>query len=135
MRASHYMVFLYAAMIGVPMLMLIYSILTFAGISAPALYLRILISAGLIIYCISAAIEVYSHKRASTAKGVLPVSKGEEHLDSGTGRGREVKFKIARFDPKDGKMKEYTYAVKADRFTTVLDALLRIKSKQDAPLP
>ena len=134
MRASRYMIFLYAAMIGVPLLLLIYSILTFAGISAEIVYLRILIAAGLIIYCISAAIEVYSHRRAAAAKGVFPVSKGEEHLDSGRSKGREVKFKVARFDPKDGKMKEYIYAVKADRFTTVLDALLKIKSKQDATL-
>lgn len=46
----------------------------------------------------------------------------------------EVEVRVRRFDPETKRFKEVSYKVAADRFTTVLGALISIKEKQDPTL-
>ncbi len=50
------------------------------------------------------------------------------------GKTRTIELKVKRFAPGAGAFREAGYAVEADRFTTVLDALLSVKERQDPTL-
>jgi succinate dehydrogenase / fumarate reductase iron-sulfur subunit len=47
---------------------------------------------------------------------------------------RTVEFTVRRFDPRTGRFRVSGYTIEVDRFTTVLDALIRLKEEQDPTL-
>ncbi|AFZ70716.1 succinate dehydrogenase and fumarate reductase iron-sulfur protein [Caldisphaera lagunensis DSM 15908] len=46
-------------------------------------------------------------------------------------KNRTVKLKIKRYLPDKGEIKEFSYEVKVNKYTTVLDALINVKETQD----
>ncbi|MEM0097195.1 MAG: succinate dehydrogenase iron-sulfur subunit [Conexivisphaerales archaeon] len=46
----------------------------------------------------------------------------------------EIKLNVKRYLPETGEMKESQYVVKANKYTTVLDALINVKEAQDSTL-
>ncbi len=133
MRASRYMIFLYIAMIGTPILFILR---LFAAAYYPVytFMLTVLIGLGLLIFGALGFVEVFVHKGNSNA---LKVVQGGSHMgkEGALKKGaRYVTFRIRRFNSQEKALKEESYRHSADKFTTVLDSLICIKSTQDQTL-
>lgn len=50
------------------------------------------------------------------------------------GANRDVRLNITRYLPETQEMKQYQYTVRANKYTTVLDALISVKEAQDSTL-
>ncbi|MGC8661821.1 MAG: succinate dehydrogenase/fumarate reductase iron-sulfur subunit [Nitrososphaeria archaeon] len=50
------------------------------------------------------------------------------------GASRDIKLNITRYMPENQEMKQIQYVVKANKYTTVLDALIKVKETQDSTL-
>ncbi|MCL5419548.1 MAG: hypothetical protein M1354_01560, partial [Candidatus Marsarchaeota archaeon] len=67
MRYSRYMIFLYAAMLGVPLLLYIRIVSSIYGLAFLSSVLLAVAGAGLVIFGIIGFDEVYAHKGSSAA--------------------------------------------------------------------
>lgn len=138
MKESIKMLPMYASMFGVPILMVL-AVLSYA--LYPIVFTAVLIpliAIGLLFFGLIGAREVYLHKY--TLKGTeIPYNinrTGEAARaikDEPNGKKKLV-IVIKRFDVSLRKMVVNKYEVGIDRFTTVLDILLHIKSKTDNTL-
>ncbi len=135
MRASRYMILLYASMLAVPLLFLILAIAEIAANTVLADVSEILAAAGLVVYGIVGFIEVFG-RRAEHANslGSIAGRKAADIRKAGSDGGRKVRLEIGRFISDKKALENDTYEVSANRFTTVLDALLSVKEKQDNTL-
>ncbi|MCL4379460.1 MAG: succinate dehydrogenase iron-sulfur subunit [Candidatus Marsarchaeota archaeon] len=129
---------MYVAMIGVPVLMVLSAIAYFVYPPATTV-LFYLITLGLLAFGISGMREVYLARREP--KGIpvkLAKKEAEDYAQSEkkelSGRDKEIKLEIARFNPSTTAIGLYTYTVSANRFTTVLELLQGVKEKTDSTL-
>lgn len=135
MRASRYMLFLYAAMIGIPVLLYLRMISLGYGMIVVSNALLALTAIALIVFGVLGYVEIYPHRKLSPMPLGIPAhyapARTEKQKDSG---GRSITFRVMRFDSGSGRMKEREYRTRADRLTTVLGALLNIKETEDPTL-
>ncbi len=135
MRASRYMLFLYAAMIGTPVLLYIRIFSLAGGMLLLSTILLALAAIGLVVFGILGYMEIYSGRRPEKMPLDIPVHYAPaRHERRFEGEGRSVTLRVARFDTESRMMKEKEYGVRADRLTTVLGALLAIKENDDPTL-
>lgn len=130
---------LYVPMVGVPILLFAYMIslvLSLDWASTPLLYLSMI---GLLVFGISGLRDVYIAgwhgnaivlKTAYAEKTTVPIG-GPLLEKPGV---KFVRFNVKRFNPGTQMLDEHVYDVETDRFTTVLDGLLRVKSTKDPTL-
>ena len=138
-RDSRFMIFLYAAMVLVPLLLFLSMASMAFGSASTTPWLTGLLGIWLIIFGVVGSIEIYSHGMTSSER--RPVMQGETRhhgLESERGNrprgGIRVNVRINRFNPQTKRFDEDTYEVYEDRLTTVLDVLLKIKSAHDNSL-
>lgn len=137
MKASRYIIFLYAAMLGVPLLFVLNLAATASGYFTVSRIIEALIAVGLLVYCTLGYMEIYGSRFEkpaavatlrldSSARGAQPERTGE--------RERQVEISLKRFSPSSKALEAERYKVNANKFTTVLDGLIAIKSEQDSSL-
>ena len=127
MGASKYFVFFYAAMGLLPILTvsMLISILFYSAFYKIFLFF---IALDLIVFSLLGCIEVLFRNNNFRVKKLKKNKiKYEYKLDS----ENKVEMIISRFKPDKKQLQDKSYAVKVNRFTTVLDALLDIKHKED----
>ncbi len=135
MRASRYFVLFYVAMAALPLLLLALTIsyaFAFVSYLTPIL---LLLSLDLLVFGLLGLTEVLAGKKSPQSVRMGEVSKTvrlQENPDNA--KKESVTVAIERFDPRLKEMQTQKYKVPVDRSTTVLDALISIKSKQDNAL-
>jgi succinate dehydrogenase / fumarate reductase iron-sulfur subunit len=139
MRASRIIIFFYAAMIGVPLMLIARLVSDNLHYFALSYILTVLIALGLIIYSSIGFIEIYVHKTdplhaMSLQKNYDDKVENIEVESYPEKAARMVDVKIRRFNNETKQMDEKSYSVSADKNSTVLDALLNVKSHQDQTL-
>ncbi len=135
MKTSDYMVMFYASMIAVPFLFVVETLLLASGYIKFTDIIEILTAVGLAAYCVIGFKEVYSHKKRKVNRLSDETSIPSKEIKIKHNRGEKVlEVIIKRFDLEGRRLEAHTYKVKGNRFTTVLDALLSIKSEQDSSL-
>ncbi len=137
MRASRFMILLYASLVGVPILLYLRIISTFYGMYLVSTVLLALASLGLIVFGVIGFAEVYIHKRHVAEEVAMPLRMqiGRQVQErTGGGGTKMIDIVVNRFDNENKAMRNEVYKVEADKNTTVLSALLDIRSKQDPTL-
>ena len=136
MRASRYEIFMYASIAAVPALIFLIFLSTYAGASAVASALSYLLIIAMAVFFVTGAKEVFVHARYQ--EGARPILQGERRVYPHMGRpirGAEVvSLNVRRFNSETNKFDEASYKVNATKHTTVLGALLDIKSYSDNTL-
>lgn len=135
MKASRYIVLLYATMVLVPFLLFITMLATAFADSALVRLLEALIAVGLFVYGIMGIVELFAYKSAPEKN--LQVVSGNEVVSIQIPKQkneRRIRMQVKRFDKDNKEFREVSYVVNANRFTTVLDGLISIKSEQDSSL-
>ena len=137
-RDSRFMVFLYAGMVLVPLFLFLYLITAVEHLPYETLMLG-LAAVWMIIFGIVGSVEIYAHGREPEER--MPLIEGQKvsmGLDSERGNrpkgAEQVNVKIKRFNPETKRFDEYNYKVYEDKLATVLDTLLKIKSRHDNTL-
>ncbi len=129
---------LYAAMIGVPVLMMAELLSSLFYPPASAILVPLIII-GLFVFGFSAMREVYPKHAISIGtpyyfNGITKTTVEKKEPSVMKKNAKEVKLKLVRFNPSSKRMEANIYTIAVDRFTTVLDALLHIKEKEDSTL-
>ncbi len=135
MRALRYMILLYASMLAVPLLFLMLAIAEIAGNAALAGILEILAAVGLMVYGVVGFAEAFGGRNAHA--NWLGSIAGKENGRAGKPADKgvvAVRLEIGRFVSEKRALEKDTYKVSANRFTTVLDALLSVKEEKDNTL-
>ncbi len=131
------MVTVYAPMIGVPVLLYLYTIARLTHADAVSGVLLALIMLGLAIFGIMGLWDVFLKPRKPGNFIELKQGLNEEHkheTPAGGEKSRLVELVIRRFNPATGSMDRHTFRTGVHHFSTVLDALIDIKHKQDSTL-
>ncbi len=136
MRTSFLVAPMYVAMIGVPVLMVIYVI---SYVFAPLIgyYLLLpLIALGLLIFGITGFFEVYAKvpDRQPKPANITDSDSSFEDVNLGEKHQTQISLTVTRFNVGTKKLEKQTYKSSASKFTTVLDMLLHAKSKGDQTL-
>lgn len=135
MKASRYMLSLYAAMILVPLFLALDVFATALSSPAGIRILEILIAVGLLVYAGMGYLEVFVNKKGSAKSLNRPVEVGPHgRMPEKKAGGQDIEVELRRFNMEKKRLELTPYKVNANRFTTVLDALLSIKSGQDSSL-
>ncbi len=137
MRASRFMVLLYASLIGVPILLYLRLISTLYGAYLVSDILLALSAVGLIIFGAIGFMEVYVHKAHKIADVSMQTNEpamSASHAEMARRGTKIVNISVSRFDNESKSMRREAYRVEADKNTTVLGALLSIKSEKDPTL-
>ena len=130
MKESLRMAPMYAAMIGVPALMFL-ALLSYLFYPITAkLVLLPLITIGLLAFGILGAREVYLRKPKPDIKSAGIEFVGGMHES----RQNQITLNVKRFNPSNGNFEVRPYKINANRFTTVLEALIAVKEKEDGTL-
>ncbi len=125
MKTSDYMKLFYAAMIAVPLLFVIETVSIYLGYFGASAVIEVLTAVGLVIYCTVGFAEVYSHRNGKTNVLLHGITVHEIEIRQKKGKGEQrVGIDLKRFSMENKRLESYAYAVKANRFTTVLDALI-----------
>ena len=132
MRASRYTIFMYGAIIGVPVLMM----LTVIGLLENNHYaytvLPVLLGVAASVFAVTGFFETFAHGRYEGSANRL--EDGIESVNKVAPRntgGKIVTFVLKRFNNSTKALDSATYKVRATERTTVLGALLEIKDYQD----
>ncbi len=128
MRASRYIIFMYVAMVGAPFFMFIYAIAYFYNQSYLLFPLQVIMAILLSVYGILGINEVYISRSNKHHDKDFEVINGKE-ISTLQSSDKETTIHITRFDTQKSSFVKDTYSISSNRFTTVLDALLDIKSK------
>ncbi len=137
MRGHSLMIFEYAAMVGIPVLLALTAVAYLVSLTAAYLPLAIVLMLALFTYGITSFIEIYAHRQPGTNRIALRTSVVEGFIGETEVREKGMRmltFKVKRFDRGDRVLKEYTYNVAVDKFMSVLDGLLGIKDRIDPSL-
>lgn len=131
------MVTVYAPMLGVPLLLYIYMILNLFHTGIAARIVLSLIMLGLIIFGVMSFRDVFIEREKPP--NFIDLKDGTSvrsaFRDSAAPEGtRLVEFDVRRFNPETRALDRVTFSTRVHRFSTVLDALLDIKEKQDNTL-
>lgn len=130
MRESLRMAPMYAAMIGVPILMLLTVLSYIFYPIAAKLVLLPLITIGLLVFGLLGTREVYLKKSKPDIKSASTEVLGGIHES----KQNQIALNVKRFNPSNGKFEIHPYKIIASRFTTVLEALIAIKESDDNTL-
>lgn len=138
-RDSRFMVLLYAAMVLVPLLLFLDFLSAFFDSGTASPWLMGATAAWLIIFGAVGSVEIYAHGRLPEERmPVIPGAAVNQGFGAEKGErkpgNRRISAIIRRFNPETGKFDEHTYDIYEDRFATVLDALLKVKSVHDNSL-
>ena len=139
MKESIKMAPMYIAMFGIPVLMFLSLLSYIAYPDAVRLLLLPLIVIGLLSFGILAAREVYGQKYVLQGIPIGGNAYEGEVVDKGRLKdaerhAKQLVINIKRFNTGKGRIGTDSYMIDADRFTTVLEALLHIKTKKDNTL-
>ncbi len=132
MRASRYTIFMYGAIIGVPLLMM----LTVVGLleNNPYAYtvLPALLGVAASVFAVTGFFETFAHRRYEGSANRLEdgIESSSKVAPRNTG-GKIITFVLKRFNNSTKALDSATYKVRATERTTVLGALLEIKDYQD----
>ncbi len=133
MRESRRAIFMYLGILGVPLIIFLMSIYSQTPLLTTLSYVLLV---GLAMFAITGLREVYIHPRYGSSG--QPIIKGESHdhkAFSKAAPGTEtVKIKVMRFNNDTNKFDESAFDFHATKRTTVLGALLDIKSYGDNSL-
>jgi succinate dehydrogenase / fumarate reductase iron-sulfur subunit len=137
MKASKYIVLLYGAMIGVPLLLFV-NFLVFALDASnftAIVILEALIVIGLVVYGIMGIIEAYGYSfPKASSLGKMMRHRTEKLATKMEKGGEKIEINLKRFNPERKALDQKSYEVEANRFTTVLDALISVKQNHDNSL-
>lgn len=135
MRASRYTIFVYAGIIGVPVVMLV----MVAGFALGSPYaftlIPMLLALALIVFGVSGIADIYLHP--AYPGSMKRISNGAETENKARPRDRNgvpVAISIKRFNNETKQFDTTTYEAYANDRTTVLGAMLDIKDYQDNTL-
>ncbi len=135
MRSSKYSIFTYASMIGVPALLMLILIAMISGYEMYINLFAYVLVIALLVFSTTGLIDVFLHKKYD---GSMKKAHIESEIKSNTEpmlkKGSEVDIIVKRFNGSSHNFDKVTYKFFANKFTTVLDALLGIKSHQDSTL-
>jgi len=140
MRRSWLSIFtVYVPMIGVPVLLLLYVIFRELRVHVAEDAFIYLSAIGLLVFGIVSFRDVFIER--SKPSSFLKLEESGERKEHARGLelahtagSRVVSVNVRRFNPATRMIEDNIYRVRADRFTSVLDALLDIKRKQDPTL-
>lgn len=131
MRRSWISIFtVYAPMLGVPVLLYLYLIFSAVRIHIAALVVLYLSMAGLIIFGIMSARDVFIERIKFHGSAIPGLKRGK---GASPAEGKLL-LSVKRFDPAQNAFVTDEFSVKVDRYSSVLDALLSIKHNQDSTL-
>lgn len=136
MKASGYIILLYVTMLGVPLL-LFANLLVFSYIPKVSLivFLEVLIAECLVIYGTLGIVEAFGYTFPKPRGLGALIDHGLKRLPAKRIRGGErITIGLKRFSPEKQALGLTSYQVEANRFTTVLDALLSVKHVHDNSL-
>ncbi len=135
MRASRYEIAMYGSMVGVPLLM--FMIMLAMYLSSPYAYtlLPALLIVALGAFAVTGAKEIYLHSAYPGSRNRM-VKGIEEHSSAHprSTKGEPVTIAIKRFNAQSREFDRISYRYYATKLTTVLGALIDIKSYQDNTL-
>ncbi len=135
MDAHQIMVFEYAAMIGIPMLLVLTSLAYAFALTWAFMPLGVLLVLALFVYGVLSFVEVFVH---GAARGSLEGKiEGKTFFKVARLPGKSIEritFSVKRFDPHTKALRTDTYSAEADGHTNVLDALINIKDNVDPSL-
>ncbi len=134
MRASRYILFMYTAMILTPAALFGYALTGMLGYTGMQLVFQVLLVPFFLAFGILSYIEVYAHRGASVPRSFYKITTTGRRKEQTSRVGNEVMLNIKRFNHDAKHFEESSHSVKVGRFTTVLDALLDIKERQDGTL-
>lgn len=136
MRASRYEIFMYASMLGVPALLFFIFLSSYYAMHAVTSALSYILLLGIAVYAITGAKEIYLHRKyPGSMQGIASGRKETGHLLGKAREGiEELTIKIKRFNNDTDRFDESSFKFNADKRTTVLGALLDIKSYRDSTL-
>ncbi|MCL4400938.1 MAG: succinate dehydrogenase iron-sulfur subunit [Candidatus Parvarchaeota archaeon] len=127
----------YMPMFGVPILLLIYAFVYSTNLILLKQVLLGLSMFGLLVFGLSGVKDVYIRrfpKNAITLKKSILNNESQGPENTPAHSGKFAEFNVFRFDPKTQELKESKYTVGITEFSTVLDGLLSIKTKNDPSL-
>ena len=127
---------MYVAMIGVPVLMILY-VISYAFAPLICYYVLLpLIVLGLFIFGVTGFFEVYASTSARSPLLKMESDSISEFKDVKLAEKHEIPIDlvVTRFNNHTKKLEKQTYKSGASRFTTVLDMLLNAKSEGDQTL-
>ncbi len=130
------MIFMYAAMGGVPALLFLYLISSLLLLKLEIYILTILIATGLFVFSVLGFYESYSYK-PDKSKIISPEVYRAVNYTSKEPRKsweKELTVKVKRFNNLEKRFDECTYKVEADKYSTVLGSLIKIKERLDPTL-
>lgn len=136
MRASKFTVFLYASMVAIPLLLIAKVSLPIFGLQSLAPLVITLLAIFFILYGVVGFAEVALHKGKPDLWFPRTVKEkiGNIRLPRRRRNEREITFYVKRFNNAGRHFDKVPYKLNVDRYTTVLDALLGIKSEYDNTL-
>ena len=139
MRMSILSMATYFSILAVPISLFIYAIASITASSYLYVPVEILLGISLLAFSISNFIEVFALKAG--ARGTLRTSDQEfdhtkgMHQHGASGKStKTITFNVKRFNNKEKQLELHKYKVQVDKFTSVLTALLKIKSQSDSTL-
>jgi succinate dehydrogenase / fumarate reductase, iron-sulfur subunit len=121
----------YGSMVALPALIFLYAVSNLFWRQASGIF-GVLAGLALLVFGLSGINEVLVNKARSRGE----LNPGTENAVAAKpgGKGTPVEFTISRFGSKEGAINKTTYTSKVGQFTSVLNALLDIKSDQDNSL-
>ena len=125
-----YFVLFYAAMALLPIVLLALLISVALAHGAYAYYIIQVLALDLLVYAVLGYAEAFTGRRAVNRMGAE--DRRTRHAAQAAGDG--IVLQVQRFDGASKSMKTAEYTVRADNYTTVLDALLSVKQEQDSSL-
>ncbi len=139
MKKSILPILTYSSIIAVPLFLFIYAISYIFAAAYMYVPIQALLGISLAIFCISNGIELFVYKTGT--KNVLRLSRHEvdqtkstiSHL-VGSKSTKTITFNVKRFNNKEKQLELHKYKVQVDKFTSVLTALLKVKSHSDSTL-
>jgi succinate dehydrogenase / fumarate reductase iron-sulfur subunit len=135
MRSSRYAIFMYGGMLGVPLLMFITLVALYYASPYAFSVLPALLVIALAVYAVTGVKEIFVHGHYTNSGNWIVAGAETQSGKMPSGRhGERVEVVVNRFNSLSKKFDSITYKFRATKFTTVLDALLSIKSYQDNTL-
>lgn len=132
----------YSSMIALPLSLFLYALSVIFGYTTIQVPFEVLLGISLMVFSISNGIEIYINKKPTT--NILTTSRQKFHekiADATHATSKEHKkstkiviFNVKKFNSAKKDLEVHTYKVEVDKFTSVLTALLKIKSHSDNKL-
>ncbi len=136
MRASRYEIFMYASIIGIPVLIFFIFLSSYTAMQPITIILSYILLLAFVVFGIFGLKEVFVHNKYPGSGKDLHKGSSDSHREFNSPRDdtTPITIKINRFDNVLNKMNESSFKVNATERTTVLGALLDIKSYSDNTL-